>query len=316
VKTETKNSSSQIIRLALKDPIPDEVDAGTDFSFVVIVTSPSEYDLSSNPFQIIESDRVLLTGKLLSNVHNKHETAEITITAPQEIKKSTWTFVIPAHENGDTHYEETSLSFSFKTKAHATSLAVWDYPSPVVIGEVFKVKVGAKCTASCELLGKEVEIHDKTLTKVGSGTLGETPWPGTTALYWTSINLQAPTEEGCFSWSLRFSANEISLPHDGASASFGFITTKHPKYDVAVTIVEKNSKDPVHDVHVRLGVHRTSTDETGVARFTVPDGDHKLSVWKAGYDGTETTIQVIKHEQVQLEMTVLPEADPFDHWQG
>ena len=266
--------------------------------------------------RIIDSDRVVLTGELPALSGDHHETAEITVTAPAEIAAFTWSFVVPPREVGDVQYEGASLDFSFRTKPHATSLAVWDNPSPVVVGERFSVKVGAKCAAGCALAGNEIDIRDESGARLGGAALGETPWPGTTALYWTPVDLQAPIEEGRFDWTLAFSGAEVRLPHEGASASFGFMTTRPPEHAVSVTVVEENTETPVHDVQVRLGVHRTSTDETGLARFAVPYGEHTLSVWKAGYDAPERTVRVTASEEVRIEMTVLPEDDPFAFWQG
>ena len=320
VDTKTNGSSAHVITLALKEPVPEEVDAGTDFSLVVTIAAPSDCDLRAAPFQVIDSDRVILSGELPTPTSDHHETAEITVTAPAEVAAFTWTFVIPAvipaREVGDVQYEGASLDFSFRTRPHATSLAVWDNPSPVGGGERFSVKVGAKCAVGCALVGKEIDIHDESGARVGSGVLSTTPWPGTTALYWTPVDLQAPAGEGRFDWTLAFSGAEVRLPHEGASASFGFVTTRPPEHTVSVTVVEKNTDRPVHDVQVRLGVHRMSTDETGLARFAVPTGEHRLFIWKAGYDAPERTVRVIKPEEVRIEMTVLPEEDPFAFWQG
>ena len=314
--TETNSSSAHPLTLELKEPVPEEVDAGTEFSFVVTATSPAKCDLRGVPFQVIESDQVILSGELRALSGDHHETAEITVTAPAEIAAFTWSFVVLPREVGDAQYEEASLDFSFRTRPHATSLAVWDNPSPVVVGERFSVKVGAKCAAGCALAGNEIDIRDESGAWLGGAALGETPWPGTTALYWTPVDLQAPTEEGRFDWTLAFSGAEVRLPHDGASASFGFMTTRPPEHAVSVTVVEENTETPVHDVQVRLGVHRTSTDEAGLARFAVPSGEHTLSVWKAGYDAPKRTVRVTKPEEVRIEMTVLPEEDPFAFWQG
>ncbi len=64
-----------------------------------------------------------------------------------------------AHENVDA-------------EQHKTSLAVWDVASPLVIGRSAKIKVGAKCSAGCQLTGHEIEIHDQTGITVARAGLG------------------------------------------------------------------------------------------------------------------------------------------------
>lgn len=302
--------------LELKEPVPEAVDTGTDLSFAVVVAAPHGCSLRGTPFKVVESGRVLLAGELSGPTGSHPETVDICVAAPPHVGEFTWAFVVPARKIEDVLYEEASLSFSFKTRAHETTLAVWDNPSPVVGGGRFSVKVGAKCAVGCPLEGRAFEMRDQNGATTARGTLGTSPWPGTTALYWTLVDLEAPAEEGRFSWTLTFPPTDLPLPHGGASASFSFTTTRPPEHSVCVTIVEKDTGTPVRDARVRLGVHRGATDETGRARFAVPAGTHRLSVWKAGYDTPESTVQVTKDEELGISMTALPEEDPFTFWRG
>src|SRR5438046_935665 len=87
--------------------------------------------------------------------------------------------------------------------AHDTSLAVWGVPSPIVIDHPFRIHVGATCSAGCDLKGKEIQICDETGASIALGNLGETPWNGTRALYWTEADLVAPATERTNSRSSR-----------------------------------------------------------------------------------------------------------------
>src|SRR5205823_2525686 len=139
---------------------------------------------------------IVVSGELPRLSGDNRDSAEITIAAPEQIGEFEWTLVLPTHKADGISYREVALTFSFRTNPHATSLAVWDNPSPIVIGETFRVKVGAKCSAACALKGKKIEIHDDTGAVVATAALGETPWEGTTALYWSSVEMPGATHHG------------------------------------------------------------------------------------------------------------------------
>lgn len=88
--------------------------------------------------------------------------------------------------------------------SHPTSLAVWALPSPAVVNRRFTVTVGVKCAAACPLAGQRIVVRDETGAEVGEGTLGESPAPGTRALYAAEVTLTAPPREGVHSWSVAF----------------------------------------------------------------------------------------------------------------
>jgi hypothetical protein len=304
-----------LITLQLIDP-PGEIDAGAGFSILLTITAPPECDHRGAPFIIKDADRTVLAGKLPKLTGELHDTAEIALAAPGEVGEFQWTLVLPAREVDGRRCDEASLPFSFRTKPHATSLAVWETPSPVVAGETFSVNVGATCTAGCALGGKRIEIRNAEGTVVAAATLGDSPWPGTTALYWTAVDVQAPKDEGRFSWNVSFSPAELQLPHGHASASLGLLTVAKSDHEVCVRVIVKDTHAPLADVQVRLGAHRASTDETGTARLAVPAGEHTLSIWKTGYDAPDRTICVTASDEVQVEVAALPEPDPFAFWRG
>ena len=116
--------------------------------------------------------------------------------------------------------------------------------------------------------------------------LGETPWPGTSALYVAEVELTAPGTEGLALWSAMFAAAEPGLPHDEASATFSFRTARPPEHRVTVQVVEKETEAPLEDVEVRLGVYRASTDAAGLASLELPGGVYELNAWKISYETT------------------------------
>src|SRR5258705_3914007 len=81
-------------------------------------------------------------------------------------------------------------------REHRTSLAVWDLPSPIVVGRRAKLKVGVSCPDGCNLSGTSVDVYNDTGQRIGTGSLGSTPWPATVALYWAELDIAPPEAEG------------------------------------------------------------------------------------------------------------------------
>jgi hypothetical protein len=193
---------------------------------------------------------------------------------------------------------------------HQTSLAVWDIPTPAA-GERFSVKVGAKSSAGCALGARRVEVLDGE-TVVAAGQLGDAPWPGTDALFWTEVELQAPGKPGLVTLSVRFDAAELDAAHEGASSSFNVSVIAKPEHTLTVKVVAHEV--PVEDAIVRLGPTRASTDASGVATLKLAKGRYELVVWKAGYDAPVTPVTIDADAFVQIDVRTVPQADPDAVW--
>ena len=98
--------------------------------------------------------------------------AVLSLRAPMEVGEHTWTILLPAHDVDGVVHEEVSLHVGTTIRPHKTSVAVWDLPTPVVIGESFSAKIGIKCAAECRLTGKLMEMLDEAGTRVGGGQPG------------------------------------------------------------------------------------------------------------------------------------------------
>jgi hypothetical protein len=183
---------------------------------------------------------------------------------------------------------------------HKTSIAVWDLESPLVIGRSAKVKVGAKCSADCQLSGVEVGIRDDAARSIAHATLGAAPWPGTNGLYWAELEFLAPVEAGMYTWAA------TSLHGDGSS-SFSFITVPPPDYSLTIIARDKATQMPVEAAEVRLNAYRATTDEQGLATIELPKGSYALTVWKLGYEAFSTSIDLTETRTVEVEISVEPE---------
>jgi hypothetical protein len=193
---------------------------------------------------------------------------------------------------------------------HQTSLAVWDIPTPAA-GERFAIKVGAKSSAGCALGAQRVEVLDGE-TVVAAQHLGDAPWPGTDALFWTELELRAPDQPGLLTLSVRFDPAELDEPHEGASAAFKVSVIARPEQTLTVKVVADGV--PVEDAIVRLGPVRAATDASGTASVKLAKGRYELIVWKTGYDAPVTPLTIDADAVAQIDVRALPQADPDAVW--
>jgi hypothetical protein len=300
--------------LEMSQSAPLEVEAGADIILRVKVSCPEGCDLRGIPVSVMAADSVISTTELATFDEAVNETEAFALKAPGKVGEHAWTVLFPRHENEGAVHEESRLLLSFTTRPHATSMAVWDVPSPVVMNRSFTVKVGVKCSATCQLAGRLVEVCDGAGTPIGRSTLGETPWPGTSGLYVADVELAAPATDGTAFWSARFAAAEPGLPHDEASAAFSLRIARPPEHRVTVQVADKGTKAPLENVEVRLGVYRASTDAAGLVNLELPGGVYALDAWKAGYEMlTRTrTVKVGKDRVIRVEAVVAPQKDPDD----
>jgi hypothetical protein len=319
------------IELDLFEALPAELDLAATFSLAVALTTKSGCDLTGAAYRVLQGDEAVATGVLPPIVRfdpdsndydprngpvDKRDNVRIALCAPREIGTFQWTLVLPEQELGGVLLAEAALPFSFSTGEHRTSLAAWDVPSPVIAGEKFSVKVGAKCTASCALNGQQVELRDEKGGVLAIGHLGETVWPGTEGLYWTEMEAIAPDDEGLHTCSVAFSACDHALPHQGAMAALSFVTAGPGRHRVSVAIVERETRAPIAEAQVRLGYHRSASDESGVARFMAPSGKHRLFVWKADFSAPEQMVEVEQDLELIVEAEALPKQNPYARWEG
>jgi hypothetical protein len=301
--------------VALGRPPAAEIDAGSDIVLKINVSCPYGCDLRGRVINLMAPDGALVARSGLADfADHANETTEFAFTAPDEVGEYSWSLVVPAHEAAGLVHEEGSLPIVVKTMAHDTSLAVWGVSSPIVIDHPFRIHVGATCSAGCDLAGTEILICDETGATMARGRLGETPWDGTRALYWTEVGLVAPAREGATSRSIRFAPTELQLPHGGASARFGFETVKPPEYSVTVKVVQKDAGTPVEDAQVRLGVYFACSDMTGQARVAMPKGTYGLDVLKTGYEALSRVLDVNGDVTVEVEVAVIPPENPDAYW--
>ncbi len=284
---------------------PAEVDAATEVVLKVKVTCTSGCDLAGKTIQVLGQDETVLCVTALASSEGKNgETEEFKIKAPAAIGACTWRVVFPAQDIEEVLHESSSASVQFQVKPHTTSMAAWDYASPAIMGQPFSVKIGVSCSGQCQLTGETVEVRDEKGEKLAAASLGDSPWPQTTGLYWAEVPLTAPPAETVYTWTARFGAAGLKLPHQDASTSFVFRTAKPPDHVVTVQVFDKESSAPIKGADVVLFPYRGTTDEAGVANVAVPKGDYEAYVSKPGYQSYQTNIKVDSDQSIKAELPV------------
>lgn len=202
---------------------------------------------------------------------------------------------------------ESSTTLSFVVKEHRTSVAVWDVPSPVAVHASFAIKVGVKCSAGCELADQKVEVRDQAGSAVTSGIWEADPWPGTSGLFWSEVQLEAPDDEAYHRWMVRFPRPDLELAHEEASFAFGFKSAPPPEHTVTVEVTGKDTKSPIEKARVIVNPYRAQTDESRVARVAVPKGEYDLYAAMDGYATFKKTVEVTGDLTIEAELVpVLP----------
>jgi hypothetical protein len=293
-------------------PAPSEVDVGTDMPLTVRASCVSSCDLRGGTVTVIAQDgSVAKEIPLASFEEGTNETGEFTVKAPLELGEYTWSVVFPNQEVGGVLHEESSAPFSFAVRPHSTSIAVWDVPSPIPFGDKFKIKVGVKCSAECNLTDQTIAVYGPRGRKVATETLGHLPWRDTRALYWAEVDLEAPAVQGYHRWRVKFAKPELELPHEDASYYFGFTTAAPPEHVVTVEVIDREAKTPLKNAMVTLRapgiVYRNRADERGVAKVSVPKGDYVLYAAKDGYEAFETSAEVASDVTMKAELLVADE---------
>ena len=313
----TKDVQTHSTILELAEPAPAEVAVGSDLALQLKVSCPMGCDLSGVPVTVTGPDGQVMTIEPRAG----HELAPgevslrtIALNAPATVGEQAWSIRFPAHASEGVVHEQCMLPVSVRTMPHATSLAVWAIPSPVVMGERFSLKVGAKSSSGCALKGTKIVISDQGGTVLAQGSLQDAPWPGTSALYWTEVEVPAPEQEGMFWCTVSFAAADIETPHERSSAKFSVAIVRPPEHRLTIEVLEKDSKAPVEDAQVRLGAYGAATDTAGRAEVALPKGTYDLTVWKVGYEAPGKTVDIQDDVSVQVEAVIVPPENPDAYW--
>ena len=303
---EVPHGAEAPVTLAFAEPVPAELPVGAAATLRPLVSCPDGRDLRGGCLTLLRGEDVLATAALIACRDGVNEAEPLSVRTPDELGAFVWTIRFPAQEIAGLAYPESTLTVASQTRPQTTSLAIWAVSSPVVAGERLALTVGAKSSAGYSLAGARVEIFDEAGAGVGRGRLGTVPWPGTEALFWTEIVLAAPPRAGIFSWSARLAATDVSPPHEGSSAAFGFAVVPRPEHRLTVTVIDAATAAPIPQVEVALGPFRTVTDAGGRACIAAPAGTFDLAVWKSGFEAAPRPIAIAADVGAEIAMVRRP----------
>jgi hypothetical protein len=168
-----------------------------------------------------------------------------------------------------------------------------------------------KSSGGLSLGGGRIELRDGAGAVVASGVLGDTPWPGSEALYWTEIALQAPDAPEALTLTAHFDGN-VTEPHETTSSGFSINVVARAEHTLTVTVAAEGA--PLADALVRLGPYRAPTDAAGIARVRLAKGRYDLVVWKTGYEMTATPIAVEADAAIAVTTQPVPDENPDAIW--
>jgi len=198
-------------------------------------------------------------------------------------------------------------------RANAISLAVWDVPMPVVAGEKFSIKIGAKSASGRALAGR-VEVIDSSGTVVATGTLGDAPWPETEVLYWTALHIPAPAQQQFAEYAVRFIPDPREPAYDALATRFSIAPTAKPEHKLTVKVTERDTAAALGGVEIRLGPFRARTNAAGRAELRVCKGEYQLQLCRTAHIAPPHPINIEGDASVELTMVHVPEDHPDARW--
>ena len=291
-----------------------EAEAPAETSVTVRASCSAGCDLGASKIRVVRADGVV--GEVeLGPAHDGVSTSdEFRIPAPVDVGTCEWQIIFVGDgQDSALHNEECKSHLNVTVKPHTTSLALWDLSSPQIINQSSSMKVAVKCSAACVLTGQEVEIRNAAGTEVARTKLAAISWPGTEALYWAEVNLPAPGVEGIHSWTARFSATGLAIPHLDACFDFRFVAARRPGHSVTVQVIAEGTEAAVADVELRAGPYRASTDADGVAELAVAGGHYELGAWKEGYESLRRPLEIDGDITIRLALAAAIESDE-EYW--
>lgn len=278
MKTPAKTSSEPVLfPVSLNLSIsPEQVDAGASLTLKAVAECPEEYDLSDELVSFHDAAGRQIGTAPLAALEESGFGAEITLTAPTELGEFGYSAVLTPAEGEGVAHAEAKAEARCTVKAHDAYLNVWDIPSAIVASDAFTFRVGLKCSCGCNLANGGFVVRDQAGAVVASGKLGDSVWPGTTAVYFAQVEAVAPADIGLHQWMVESDGSNNGLAHSPGSLVMRVRSVAPPDHEIRIEAVDRYSGEPLKGIKVVMGPYRASTGEDGVARMRVVAGHYML----------------------------------------
>ena len=185
---------------------------------------------------------------------------------------------------------------------HAVQLTVWDAPSAIVAGERFKVAVGARCPAGCDLGGRELALYDQDGARACTVRLGPEIRPGTEALYFAEVEAMAPKAAGSHRWEVRIADQASKPPHAAADFPMTLRVVSPPDCLVTVSVSDRETQAPIRGARVVMHPYRAVSDDNGIARVRVARGQYDILVSASRHMPAAVSIEVTADLSTRAEL--------------
>ncbi|MFN3889530.1 MAG: hypothetical protein ACK4MV_03960 [Beijerinckiaceae bacterium] len=226
--------------------------------------------------------------------------AALRLAAPAAIGVQSVELVFPPQDCKGVLYEEARLEFRFDVTPQTTSMAIWDMPAPVSVGQPFTFKVGVTSSDGLALAGARISVM-RDGEVLAEAALGDAPWGDTTALYWTEVVAPASQDAGVIHLQVSMDGAELPVPYQGCSDSVMCRLMMPPDTLIEFVVIDCK-RQAVENAEVTAGLYRSFTDANGVARIEVARGRIDVAVVKDKYAYWTGEYEVAGHMQAIIEL--------------
>jgi hypothetical protein len=295
---------------------PDEVDAGADITLAVHVDYSGDDEPKQPGVSIRSRDGAELARAALAQSEDDdddgYEADDIVLSAPQSVGEHIYRAVVVVPDKDGVLQDQAATEVRLVVKAHEAELNVWDVPNVMVPGERFRFTVALKCSAGCNLAGRELNIVDREGAAIGCATLGPTVWPGTDALYFAEVEAEAPGAAGDHRWEINTGESTAGLPHAAGTLPVALKVVHPPNCEVTVEVIDREKQAPIKGARVVAHPYRAMTGEDGTARFKVNEGRYDMLVSATKYAPFSIMVEVRGDVVTRAELDVEPPLEDPD----
>lgn len=260
---------------------PTVIDAGILVTWKASVNCTPETDLSGRVLHIIDEAGDEKAAITLTDFDGQASTGFGGIKAPDAPGQYIWTARLDHGSKAESVCEsDTTLVFdlAFEVCAHRMDVIAWGAPTAIAHGSNFEMLVGLRCSAGCDLSGRDIEIQDQDGQHLATVKTGATPRTGTVALYWAEVALVAPEAEGRYRWRAVSNGDGLACNHETGEMSFTVNAVPLGMHKLRVEVRDSETGAPIPRAKVVAHPYRALSDADGAAELLLPPGKCRLVV--------------------------------------